>query len=170
VITSPQPHSDKTVPERRIPAIRPARQSDVPEIAALVNGLARQGQLLPRSPQSIAATIDAWIVATTGEQLLGCVSLLRYTSGLVEVRSLAVRESAQGRGIGSRLMHAAIAAAVDRDIPVLFALTRAVPFFEKFGFQTTEKAFFPEKVWHDCSVCPLIDNCDETAMVLRLDR
>ena len=26
----------------------------------------------------------------------------------------------------------------------------------------------PEKVWHDCLHCPLIDNCDETAMVLEL--
>jgi amino-acid N-acetyltransferase len=132
--------------------------------------LARQGQLLPRSLQSISATIDSWIVATDGDRLLGCVSLLCYTSGLVEVRSLAVRESAQGKGIGSRLMQAAIVAAKERQIPALFALTRAVPFFEKFDFRVTDKSFFPEKVWFDCSVCPLVDNCDETAMVLRLDK
>lgn len=148
--------------------VRRAKAKDVPAIVHLVNHHARRGQLLPRSAQSVQETINDWLVACVGDELVGCVSLLRYTSGLVEVRSLAVSEHAQGRGVGTQLMEALLREARSRDIPVLFALTRAVDFFLRFGFAVTERAFFPEKVWHDCRQCPLKDNCDETAVVLHL--
>ncbi|HZD10510.1 MAG TPA: GNAT family N-acetyltransferase [Candidatus Binatia bacterium] len=149
--------------------IRRASPKDVEGIIALVNHHARRGQLLPRSRQSIAANIDDWIVAAADGQILGCVSLLRYTSGLVEVRSLAVGDGLQGFGIGSRLMQELLRVARDRNIPTLFALTRVVGFFERFGFVVTDRHFFPEKVWQDCQQCPLRDNCDETAVVLDLE-
>lgn len=149
-------------------AVRQATNEDVPHILRLVNHHARLGELLPRSAKSVYATIDDWLLATAGEKVLGCVSLLRYTSGLVEVRSLAVTEDAQGMGIGSHLMKALLKEAQRRKIPTLFALTRAVGFFQRFDFVITDKAFFPEKVWHDCQQCPLRDNCDETAVVLHL--
>ena len=152
-------------------AIRPATAADVPSIVALVNRLARRGQLLPRTTRSVYETLGDWLVAVgpeAGDEILGCVSLLRYTSGLVEVRSLAVQEAAQGRGIGSHLMQALIAEAKRRHISTLFALTRAVPFFRRFGFAVTERERFPEKVWHDCQQCPLLHNCDETAMILEI--
>jgi len=148
--------------------IRRAAPGDVQGIVVLVNHHARLGQLLPRSLRSINSTIDDWLVAVVGGEILGCVSLLRYTSGLVEVRSLAVGENRQGLGIGSKLMQELIIVARKRNIPKLFALTRVVGFFERFGFKVTDKAFFPEKVWHDCQQCPLRDNCDETAVVLDL--
>jgi len=150
--------------------IRAATGEDVDGIVALVNHHARRGQLLPRSSQSVSSTIENWIVAEGKGRVLGCVSLLRYTSGLVEVRSLAVDDSLHGLGIGSRLMQALLLTAKHRKIPTLFALTRVVGFFERFGFRVTERAFFPEKVWHDCQQCPLRDNCDETAVVLDLSQ
>ncbi len=55
-----------------------------------------------------------------------------------------------------------------RGIPTVFALTRAVPFFERLGFAVTDKERFPEKVWKDCVVCPLQHACDETAVVMDL--
>ena len=65
-------------------------------------------------------------------------------------------------------MAALLIEAERRRVPTLFALTRKVAFFERFVFRVTERDMFPEKVWHDCSQCPLINNCDETAMVLAL--
>jgi amino-acid N-acetyltransferase len=129
---------------------------------------ALQGKVLPRSAAAIEATITDWFVAAAGDEILGCVSLLRYTSGLVEVRSLVVGERYRGLRIGSQLMEALLLEARRRKVPTLFALTRKVGFFERFGFKISERARFPEKVWHDCRLCPLIDNCDETAMVLEL--
>ena len=149
-------------------AIRPAVLADVPGISRLVLAHAIQGKVLPRSAEAIEATLADWIVACADEEVLGCVSLLRYTSGLVEVRSLAVEERYQGLRLGSKLVEALLAEARRRQVPMLFALTRRVAFFERFGFRVTERSRFPEKVWHDCRLCPLIDNCDETAMVLEL--
>lgn len=163
-----QTQSGRATADTALITTRPARMEDAEGILALVNHHARLGQLLPRSLQSITATIEDWLVAEDGERILACVSLLRYTSGLVEVRSLAVSEGLQGLGIGSRLMEALLEEAKSRDILTLFALTRAVRFFQRFGFKITERAFFPEKVWHDCRQCPLRDNCDETAVVLDL--
>ncbi len=151
-------------------SVRLATHANVPGIVALANEYARRGDLLPRSAQAISHGIGNWFVAEWDGVIVGCVSLLRYTSGLVEVRSLAVSDSVQGKGIGKKLMQALIAEAHQRHIPTLFALTRAVPFFLACGFTITDKHHFPEKVWHDCQKCPLVNNCDETAMVMELKR
>lgn len=163
-----RPQSGSTPAGADLIAIRRARLDDVSEIVTLVNEHARRGQLLPRSRQAVERTIDDWLVADAGGEMLGCVSLLRYTSGLVEVRSLAVKEKYQGLGVGSRLMQGLLREAQERGIGKLFALTRVVPFFLRFGFTVTDRAYFPEKVWHDCRQCPFLDNCDETAVVLDL--
>ena len=148
--------------------IRPAIVADVPAIARLIMRNAIQGKVLPRSVAAIEATLADWIVACADDEILGCVSLLAYTSGLVEVRSLAVEERYHGLRLGSKLIETLLAEARRRQLKTLFALTRKVAFFERFGFRVTERSRFPEKVWHDCLQCPLIDNCDETAMVLEL--
>jgi amino-acid N-acetyltransferase len=149
--------------------VRAAAVGDVGGIGRLVNEYARRGDLLPRSIENIAAGLNDWLVAEVEGQILGCVSLLRYTSGLVEVRSLAVDDGAQGLGIGRQLMDALIAEAERRQIPTLFALTRVVGFFERCGFSVVEKEMFPEKVWADCRFCPVRERCDETAVVLDLN-
>lgn len=149
-------------------AVRAATVEDVDGIAALVAAQARRGNLLPRSRAAISASLDDWLVAVEEGTVVGCVSLLAYPSGLVEVRSLAVAGRCQGNGVGSELMEALIAAARRRGVSTLFALTRAVPFFLRFGFSVTARENFPEKVWRDCRLCPLRHRCDETAVVLDL--
>jgi len=141
---------------------------DVPAILALVSEHARRGTVLPRTRHSIYSTIDDWLVAEEGGKILGCVSLLGYTSGLAEVRTLVVRDSVQGLGVGTLLIEALLAQARQRGIPKVFALTRVVPYFERFGFSVTDRNAFPEKVWRDCQQCPFLDNCDETAVVLQV--
>lgn len=148
--------------------VRLATAEDVPGIVRLVNEHARRGNLLPRSVETITAGLANWLVAESDGQVWGCVSLLRYTSGLVEVRSLAVDDAAQGQGIGRKLIDALIEEARERQIPTLFALTRAVGFFERAGFTVVGKELFPEKVWTDCQHCPIQHHCDETAVVLNL--
>ena len=144
--------------------VRRAIVDDVPAIVSLVNSHALNGTILPRSTNAVYATIDDWFVAVAGSELLGCVSLLGYASGLVEVRSLVVGTRYRNLGIGSRLMQALLAEARQRRITTLFALTRKVSFFERFDFLISERNLFPEKVWQDCQQCPLLEACDETAM------
>ncbi|MFZ0543902.1 MAG: GNAT family N-acetyltransferase [Candidatus Promineifilaceae bacterium] len=166
VLTMTAENKRSGLQERPTLIVRPATSSDVPGIVRLVNIHARRGDLLPRSLESITAGLNNWLVAEEAGEILGCVSLLRYTSGLVEVRSLAVDDEAQGKGVGRQMMEALLIEAEQREIPTLFALTRAVGFFERCGFTVVEKDLFPEKVWSDCQFCPVRDRCDETAVVL----
>ncbi|MBP9502416.1 MAG: argininosuccinate synthase [Candidatus Promineofilum sp.] len=149
--------------------IRSARSEDVPDILALVNDHARRGDLLPRTAASIHDTLDDWLIAKDGAgKLVACVSLFPYSPALAEVRSLAVRDGAKGTGWGSTLLKEIILEARRRNFTTLFALTRAVHFFQRGGFHITNRDRFPEKVWRDCVNCPLLENCDETAVMLNL--
>jgi amino-acid N-acetyltransferase len=150
------------------PIIRPATQADVQPIATIINQHAGRGQLLPRSPENIRASLDTWLVAEVAGTLVGIGSLLEMSPTLVEVRSLAVLPAYRSYGVGAMLVRGLVERAQARGIPTVFALTRAVPFFERLGFVVTNKERFPEKVWRDCVVCPLQDACDETAVVLEL--
>ena len=148
--------------------IRAARRSDIPGLAALVEASARAGHLLPRSAAEIAATLPQWIVAAEGDRIVGCASLLPYGPDLSEVRSLAVAEPARGRGLGLALLGRLRQRARRRGVKTLFALTRSVTLFERAGYAVAPREMFPEKVWRDCRICPLIDHCDEIAVVLPL--
>ena len=149
--------------------IRQAVLDDVPGIVRLVADNARRGGLLPRSEANIRASIDNFLVAELDGRVIGCGSLLPMSANLAELRSLAVDAEIRGGGIGARLVARLIEAARERQFSTLFALTRAISFFEKCGFAITPKENFPEKVWNDCVACPLLANCDEVAVTLELD-
>ena len=149
--------------------IRQAVPDDVPGIVRLVADNARRGGLLPRSEANIRASIDNFLVAELDGRVIGCGSLLPMSANLAELRSLAVDAEIRGGGIGARLVARLIDAARERQFSTLFALTRAIAFFEKCGFTITPKENFPEKVWNDCVACPLLANCDEVAVTLELD-
>jgi N-acetylglutamate synthase-like GNAT family acetyltransferase len=53
-------------------------------------------------------------------------------------------------------------------LATLFALTRAVSFFERLGFARCDRESFPEKIWRDCRLCRVRDRCDEQAVAIRL--
>lgn len=148
--------------------IRPAQPTDIPGIFNLVAEHAERGDVLPRSKAQIGATISEWMVGTDENKIVACGSLLDYTPDLAEVRSLIVADSIKGQGWGAALLQVLIARARRRGTPILFALTRAEPFFRRAGFTPSDRARFPEKIWRDCDQCPVKDNCDEVAVELRL--
>ena len=157
------------IPRRDVtPIIRQAGERDVQPIADVVAANARHGQLLPRSAENIRASLPTWLVAEVDGRVVGVGSLLDMSPTLVEVRSLAVLPAYRSYGIGGMLVRALVEQARARGIPTVFALTRAVPFFERLGFVVTATERFPEKVWKDCVVCPLRERCDEVAVVLEL--
>jgi amino-acid N-acetyltransferase len=148
--------------------VRRADEADVPAIVRIVAENVRQGHLLPRSAENIRASLPTWLVAELDGEVVGIASLLEMTPVLAEVRSLAVLPAFRSYGAGAALVRGLIAEARRRRYPTLFALTRAVGFFEKLGFTVTGQERFPEKVWRDCVLCPLQQRCDETAVVLEL--
>ncbi len=146
--------------------IRKAARDDARQISELVNHGEREGQLLPRTLEAIQASIADWFVAEDGGSIVGCGSLIEMGPTLSEIRSLVVAPSFRGNGIGAHLVEALIHEARARMIPMVFALTRAAPFFEKLGFAITVREDFPEKVWRDCMICPVRNACDEVAVAL----
>jgi len=157
---------DATPPQPPVVTMRLATNADVDAIKTVVDANVALGHLLPRSREHIAAALGNWMVADVDGQIVGIGSLLEMGPALVEVRSLAVLPAFQRYGVGGAIVKALVNEAQRRGYPTVFALTRAVGFFERMGFVVTEHERFPEKVWRDCVLCPLKDRCDETAVVI----
>lgn len=113
---------------------RPATEADAPAIRALIDLYVPSGALLPRSDEFIVLHIEDFIVVDDGERILGCVHLEEYAPSIAEVRSVAVVEDAQGRGVGDMLMSAVERLARKRQIHTLFAVTNRVKFFADRGY------------------------------------
>lgn len=152
---------------------RKARPGDFTSIRELIENYAGQDLLLPRASEDIRTHLDRFLVLTEAksdgrrneERLLGCVSLESYGEDLAEVRSLAVIPEAQGRGAGAKLVDAALAAAKDRGIARVFAVTHAPGLFERRGFERTSRQAVPEKIEQDCRFCTREHNCDLVGVV-----
>jgi len=144
---------------------RKASPADVDALHDLIQNYAAQGIMLPRSREALLRHIDSFFVAEEAEKLIGCGSLFRLGSDLVEIRSLGMAEGYKGKGLGTMIVSALIEEAKAQNVPKIMALTYAVDFFVKNGFTVVEKEIFPEKVWTDCVHCPKQDRCDEIAVV-----
>ncbi len=150
--------------------IRPAKISDARDICALVNYYAERGHMLHRSLESVYDSLRELRVAVGRGKLLGCVAVDVFWSNLAEVKSLAVSPGARGRGIGGKLIEAAVADARALGVKKLFALTYEKEFFLKQGFRVIDRHKLPDKVWRECIACPKAEACDEIAMVLPLGK
>ncbi|MBE6367984.1 MAG: GNAT family N-acetyltransferase [Lentisphaerae bacterium] len=147
--------------------LRPAQQSDVPNIHKLLHDYAQQGVLLDRSEEDITFYLKNFTVAVNADgQLLGCMAVRDFGNDLLEVRSLAIQPDLRCGGIGRKLVEKAISRLhSERQSFRLFALTLQPGFFERINFQIVEKELFPEKIWADCSRCPKQHCCDEIAVI-----
>ncbi len=151
--------------------IRKARIADVVEIQKMLRDYADSGKLLARSLSDLYTTLrDIVVFENESGKVAGCCSLHIVWEDLAEIRSLAVLESQQGRGIGRKLVEACITEANALGICRLFTLTYEVGFFQSLGFRLIDKNMFPQKVWADCLHCPKFPNCDESALVLDLPK
>ena len=114
--------------------VRRATSHDAPAIRALIDAYTADGTLLPRSEEFIAAHADHFLVAEDAGEILGCVHLDEYAPSLSELRSLAVRADAKGRGVGRALVLATEELARRRGGRTLFAVSNDEEFFRRFGF------------------------------------
>lgn len=148
--------------------IRPATIHDVPRIAEVVNSHAELGKMLFKSFAQLYEDLRDFAVHEEGDQIVGCVAVSIIWADLAEVRSLAVDDEFQGRGIGRKLVEWCVDEARRLGIRKLMSLTYEQRFFEKLGFVVVDKDSLPLKVWSDCVRCPKRDSCDEIAMVREL--
>ena len=148
--------------------IRKARIGDPPAIMALVNGFAARELMLPRALNELYEGLRDYFVWEQDGKIVGCAAMHVSWEGLGEVRSLAVLEEAQARGIGTELVNACLQEARDLGLNRVFVLTYVPPFFRRFGFRDCSKASLPHKIWTDCVRCPKFPDCDEEALIVEL--
>jgi len=149
--------------------VRPARETDIAPMKALIDRFAAEDRMLERSDSFLRANLADFLVAEDEGDFLGCGALAALTADLAEVRSLAVRPEAGGRGVGKAIVDACVARARERGLRRVFALTLVPDFFTKCGFTLTSLGRLPEKSAAECPVCPKRFACDEHAMLLHLD-
>jgi amino-acid N-acetyltransferase len=149
---------------------RKALPQDVDALYELIQGYAANGIMLPRSREALTRNIDTFFIAQDEVKLIGCGSLCRLGSDLVEIRSLGIVDGYKGQGIGTRLVDALMEEARVLGIPKVMALTYETAFFQKNGFTIVTKEIFPEKVWTDCVNCPKQHACDEIAVLKLIEQ
>lgn len=147
--------------------IRKAKMEDVKQIHNLLNHYAGQGLLLACSVSSLYDRLRDFVVYTDeNNQLLGVCSLHITWENMAEVRSLAVTEESQGKGIGRELVLQCLQEARSYGIGKVFTLTYQPGFFRKLGFADIDKRDLPHKIWSDCIHCHKFPDCDEEALML----
>lgn len=145
--------------------VESARPADAEAIHRLVTYWADKGDMLHRPLSEVFDAIRDFKVARLEGEFIGCGSLHIMGTDLAEVRSLAVRDDVQLRGVGAAIVDACIVDAHAFGIERVFALTYRPGFFEKQGFRLASVMEFPQKVWNECVRCPFFANCKEVAVV-----
>ena len=148
--------------------VRNAKVSDVETIYELISHNAQFDKMLFRSRAYIFDNLQMFSVAETDGKVVGCCALIVIWADLAEIKSLAVAEEFQNKGIGRALVEKAIEQAKNLGVKKIFALTLVPKLFEKWGFAIVDKKTLPMKVWSDCAKCLKQENCDETAVELVL--
>ena len=146
--------------------IRKAQLTDAQSILDLLNPYADEGIILRRSLAEIEINIPSFFVAEEEGAVLGTVAFYSYGEHLKEIRSLAVDQSAKGRGLGRLLVESAVGSIrTESPSAKIFTLTWIPEFFRKLNFHDVEMCTLPEKIRKDCSTCTKQDTCGETALV-----
>ncbi|MFQ5996460.1 MAG: N-acetyltransferase [Dehalococcoidales bacterium] len=149
--------------------VEKAKIQDVPQIHRLINDFADRGEMLGRPLSEIYENIRDYFVIRQGERVIACAALHVCWSDLAEIRSVAVAEESQKQGIGAQLIKACLEEAKELGIATVFCFTYQPGFFEKFGLSQVDKMELPRKVWTECYRCPKFPDCDEVALICKLE-
>lgn len=115
--------------------IRPARTTDIKGIRKLIDSYALQRRLLSKETVTLYETVQEFIVAVEGDEVVGCAGLHVLWEDLAEVRTVAVTERLRRHGIGQRLLEAVVERAKSLGVRRIFCLTFETDFFGRNGFE-----------------------------------
>ncbi len=146
-----------------------ARISDATQMHELINYFAEKGEMLARPLSEIYENIRDYFVVREDERLIACAALHVCWSDLAEIKSVAVAEDSQRKGIGDQLIEACLKEAKELGIYTVFCLTYKPSFFERCGFSQIDKMELPRKVWVECYRCPKFPDCGEVALICHLE-
>lgn len=117
--------------------VRRARTSDVPAIKSLVDTYAGR-ILLEKNLVTLYESVQEFWVAELGGAVVGCGALHVLWSDLGEVRTVAVKPTVKGRGIGHAIVGRLLQVARELELKRLFVLTFETAFFGRHGFVEIE--------------------------------
>jgi amino-acid N-acetyltransferase len=155
--------------------VRPARAADVPAIFENIGYWAARNKMLVRPMPSIFENLRDFFVAELVEEdgtvsFAGNAALHLLWGDIAEIRGLAVADGVRARGVGRALVDACEEEARRIGVPVLFAWTYEVGFFERCGFELIDKSRdLHPRVWSECLRCPFFVGCNENGVVKRLE-
>lgn len=116
--------------------LRPARTQDVHGIRELVRPLAERRVLLQKEAVAFYEAIQEFVVAEDADgRLAGFGALHVMWQDIAEVRTLAVADGFQGRGVGHLLLEELLDRARRVGVSRVFCLTFEVEFFRRHGFE-----------------------------------
>lgn len=115
--------------------VRPARTSDVPAILALLDPWVQRRILLGKERVTLYESVQEFVVAEAGEQIVGCGALHVMWEDLGEIRTLIVDDRWLQHGVGGRIVAGLEQRARDLGLSRLFCLTFEVEFFGRRGFE-----------------------------------
>ena len=150
--------------------LRKATIDDVEKIYKLINDFAAKNVMLPRSLSELYENIRDYFVFIQDDTLVGCAALHIFWKDLAEIKSVAVMETTQRKGIGRKLVRVCIREAHKLRISKMFVLTYVPEFFEKCGFRRVEKETLPHKIWSECVKCHKFPDRGEIPLILELDK
>ena len=144
---------------------RKARFDDIESIYGLVNIYAAQGEMLPRSRNTLYENLRDMVVAEEEGRVIGVGALHIMWDRLAEVRMMAITPEHTRQGIGAEIVQLLLNEGDVLGIEKVFTLTYKPDFFRKLGFIRISREELPQKVWKECIDCPKYPNCDEIAMI-----
>jgi len=150
--------------------LRKATIDDIEKIYKLINDFAAKNVMLPRSLSELYENIRDFFVFIQDDTLVGCAALHIFWKDLAEIKSVAVQETTQRKGIGRKLVRVCIREARKLRIAKMFVLTYVPEFFEKCGFRKVEKETLPHKIWSECVKCHKFPDCGEIPLILELGK
>jgi pyrroline-5-carboxylate reductase len=130
-------------------SVRAAHAADVARIGELLSTYARVGLVRTRPAEEIHRELSGFLVAETARRVVGCVTLRVHSPKLAEIASLAVDDGYHGRGIGGRLIRAAVLRAHALGVRRVFAFTYRDRLFHQIGFRPVPITDFPQKLAAD---------------------
>jgi len=145
--------------------IRKASVQDVIFIYKLLEYFSSKEVLLLRSLAELYDNVRDFFVAEEGEEIIACCSLHSCWEDLGEIRSLAVKENWQSKGLAKDLVGICLKDAPQLGLRKVFVLTYIPEFFKSLGFKEIPKEKLPHKVWKECISCPKFPDCGEVALI-----
>lgn len=148
--------------------IRKANIKDVKSIHSLISAFAKNDLMLPRAINDLYDNLRDFFIYEENRAMVACCALHISWEDLAEIRSLAVEQHQQGKGIGKQLIESCLEEARQLGIKRVFVLTFVPEYFEKLGFTRVNKSYLPRKVWGECISCVKFPDCSEVPLIKEL--